>query len=464
MSEVLEGVLKEFEEIASIPRPSKCESEVADYLVGRLEALGAEVVIDKMGNLIAEIAAPSQEGKPLFALQAHMDMVCVSDGTRPYDPLTDGIELLRDGDYLKAKGTSLGADDGIGIAIILYILANKDKEQINTPLRVIFTVDEEAGMSGASELAAKHLSDIKYLINVDSENVDELVTGSAGSLKFEFKRDIQRTAPTKARALKIKIGGLKGGHSGEAIGVPHANAIKALARFLKRLNCEVASIDGGRAMNVIPSEAEALVMVDGEDLNGALKSFEEEIRNGFEESGAEFSTLNEVDPPESVFTAETTEALLSLIEHLEDGLHDERTSANIGVLRTSAKDIRLEYMPRFHSEVGREVMETIAHTAAEKSGFQADAGDPTPPWDSEKNYLAECMKSIAREQGRELTERVIHGGLECSYFSVKNPSLEIVSVGTTNLDIHSPKERLLLSSVEPTVKLIQETLRQGVSE
>ena len=464
MSEILEGVLKEFEKIASIPRSSKCESAVADYLVGRLEALGAEVMIDKTGNVIAETAASSQEGEPLFALQAHMDMVCVSDGSRAYNPLTDGIELVRSGKYLKAKGTSLGADDGIGIAIILYILEHAEKEQIHTPLKVILTVDEEGGMSGARELSEKHLTDLKYLINIDSENVDELVTGSAGSLRIEFKRKAKMTTSTKPRAFKLKISGLKGGHSGEAIGIPHANAIKVLANVLRRLNCEVASVKGGRAMNVIPSEAEAVVKLDPEDWGNILKAFQDEIRSDFAEDSVNIKTSNVVEPPESVFTSESTQALLELIDQLEDGVHDPETSANIGVLRASSKGIRIEYMPRFHSEAGREAMEKIALTAAERNNFEVKMGEATPPWKSGKNRLAECMKSIARQQGRELTERVIHGGLECSYFSVKNPSLEIVSIGTTNLDIHSPKERLLLSSVEPTVKLIAETLRRGVSE
>ena len=461
MTDVLEGVLKEFAQIASIPRPSKCEEAVADYLIGRLEALGAEVVTDRSGNLIAEIAAPSQEGKPLFALQAHMDMVCVSDGTRPYNPLTDGIELVRDDDYLKANGTSLGADDGIGVAIILYVLEHRASEGITSPLRIIFTVDEEAGMSGARDLNEEHLSDIKYLINVDSENADELVIGSAGSMRIELNSKMNRTAPAKSTGYKLKISGLKGGHSGEAIGTPHANAIKVLAEALKRLNCEVASVRGGRAMNVIPSEAEAVIVLNEDHDFTPCKSLEDEVRKASDEGGVNIS-LVQSERPNQVYTAEAAESLIKLIESLKDGLYDKETSANIGILETFEEGVRLEYMPRFHSEAGRKVMETSARAAAEQSGFTATFGDTTPPWKSERNRLAECMHSIAREQGRELTERVIHGGLECSYFSVKNPSLEIVSIGTTNLDIHSPKERLLLSSVEPTVRLIQETLRRGV--
>ena len=188
MSKILEEVLKEFERIAAIPRPSKHEGTVADYLVDRLKALGAKVEKDETGNVIAEIAAPSSEGKPQFVLQAHMDMVCVSDGKKPYNPLTDSIKLVRKGKYLKADGTSLGADDGIGIAIILYLLENRAKEGITLPLKVIFTVDEEVGMTGASKLDEKHLNGAKYLLNIDSENAEELVIGSAGSMRIEFKR------------------------------------------------------------------------------------------------------------------------------------------------------------------------------------------------------------------------------------------------------------------------------------
>ena len=463
MSKILEEVLKEFERIAAIPRPSKHEGTVADYLVDRLKALGAKVEKDETGNVIAEIAAPSSEGKPQFVLQAHMDMVCVSDGKKPYNPLTDSIKLVRKGKYLRAEGTSLGADDGIGIAIILYLLENRAKEGITLPLKVIFTVDEEVGMTGASNLDEKHLNGAKYLLNIDSENAEELVIGSAGSMRIEFKRQAKPTTPTKSEAVKLRIAGFKGGHSGEAIGIPHANAIKVLAKSLRLLDCEVARIKGGRAMNVIPSEAEAVIMLDHKELPKITDVTAEVYKTSREldENDMSVSMENILNLPKQVFTAESTQALLKLIEMLEDGVHDSETSANIGVLKATSKGMMIEYMPRFHSETGYEVMKSSAIKAAEESGFKIDIGHITPPWKSENNDLADRMKAIAHEQGRELTKRVIHGGLECSYFSVKNPSLEIVSIGTTNLDIHSPKEKLLLSSVEPTVQLILETLRRG---
>ena len=458
MNNILEGVLKEFSKLAMIPRPSKHETKVANYLLNRLEELGISAEIDETGNVIGKVAATAGfEAVPLFVLQAHMDMVCVSDSTKPdYNPLTDSIELIRDKEYLRANGTSLGADDGIGIAIILYLLKNCKE---HGALKLIFTVDEEAGMSGACGLNAKYLTDAKYLINIDSENVNELVTGCAGNLRVDFKRAVNRVKPLQQQGYKIKISGLKGGHSGEAIGIKHANAIKVLAQLMNELKCEIASVNGGRAMNVIPSEAEA-VIISNANVEETCRKVSEHICENFEESNI-IINAEKITLPENVLSAKDTKAILNLIENLHDGIYDSETSANIGVLSTVEDHIKVEYMPRFHSDNGYETMKKFALEAAQKSEFEAVANKPSPAWKSNKNSLATYMKKIAHQQGREMTQHVIHGGLECSYFSEKNPNLEIVSIGTTNLDIHSPKERLLLSSIEPTVQLVAATLKEA---
>ncbi|MBR1728978.1 MAG: beta-Ala-His dipeptidase [Selenomonadaceae bacterium] len=451
---ILDSVLSEFEKISVIPRPSKYESKVAKYLVERLNELGVKAEIDEVGNVIGEVAASKDfENKPVVILQAHMDMVCVSDSSKNFDPLTDGIEIIREGEYLKAKGTSLGADDGIGIAIILHILANHSK---HSRLRVIFTVDEETGMSGARGLNKKCL-DADYLINIDSENVDELVVGSAGSMRIELKQTIDFVKPAMKNAFEVKISGLKGGHSGEAIGINHANAIKVLGEILSKLDCEIASVEGGRAMNVIPSEASAYMLVDTQNFNEISEKFLSTIRKQYDETNAQIE-FKSVDKTEQVFSRSNFESFLKVISELEDGLHDSETSANIGVLKVEDSTVKIEYMPRFHSDHGREFMSEVAKSAAKVSNYEINFGETSPAWKSEKFDLAEKMIEIASQQGRQIKQRVIHGGLECSYFSAKNPNLEIVSIGTTNLDIHSPKERLLLSSVEPTVNLVMETL------
>ena len=452
---ILEKVLKEFEKIAAIPRPSHREGRVADYLADRLTELGMKVEVDEVGNVIANEAAVPVQGEPLFVLQAHMDMVCVSDGSVEYNPLTDGIKLRREGEYLKAVGTSLGADDGMGIAIILYLL---EEHEFSTKVRVIFTVDEESGMSGARGLDEKYLKDATYVINVDSENADEVVIGCAGSMRVGLNRQVKWTAPTMKESLKVKISGLKGGHSGEAIGIKHSNAIKIAGEILKRLNCEIACIEGGRALNVISSEAEAVVVTDRSDVDEVCKAIEGRIRADYEEPKA-LIEAEKIEFPEKVMSVQEVESLCKLIEKLKDGVYDREASANIGTLKTTEEGVKLEYMPRFHSESGRQIMEKIALEASQAGGFNINFGETSPAWKSEKDRLLKCALEVARKQGRELKVKVIHGGLECSHFMEKNPKLEIISLGTTNLDIHSPKERLLLSSVEPTVMLILGVLR-----
>ena len=457
LSEILESVLSEFKKISEIPRPSKYEGKIAEWLKKRLDELGGEAVIDDTGNVICEFAAtPKMEDKPLFVLQAHMDMVCVSDGSIKYNPLTDSIQLVREGEYLKARGTSLGADDGIGIAIILYILKSK---KLHPPLRIIFTVDEETGMSGACGLSDKYLNDVKYVINIDSENVEDVVVGCAGSMRIEFNRKVKWIAPSMKKGWMLKVKGLKGGHSGEAIGILHANAIKVLAEVLKTINCEIAYINGGRAMNVIPSEAEAYIATNIENVPQICK----EVETAIQEKNDEPYLLIEVEKkelPKQIINAEEVSKILKLIESLYDGVYNEDTSANIGTIKMTEEGVKIDYMPRFHSSEGQQIMKDAAKRASRENSFNINIGETSQAWKSEKNRLLECTLEMARRQGRELNVRVIHGGLECSHFIEKNPKLEIVSLGTTNLDIHSPKERLLLSSVEPTVELILDVLRE----
>ncbi|MBR1398027.1 MAG: beta-Ala-His dipeptidase [Selenomonadaceae bacterium] len=455
MNNILTEVLNEFEQIARIPRPSKHEDKIANYLVGRLISIGAEAFCDSVGNVIAEIEpTPGLEDKPVIIMQAHMDMVCVNSNERSdYNPMTDEINLIKDEHYLRAVGTSLGADDGMGIAIILYILQN---QQEHGRQRVIFTVDEEVGMSGAAGLDKKYL-DGNYLINIDSENADELVIGCAGSLKIELSRNIEWTKPELKSAYKINVTGLKGGHSGEVIHIKHTNAIKVMAQVIEQLNCEVASISGGRAMNVIPSECEAVIITDSDNVNEICDKAATAIKSHYDEPNIKIKAVS-TDMPNKVISDKDKDSLLDVAGFLMDGLYDDETSANIGTIQIIEDKIHLQYMPRFHTKHGQSVMGHMAAEAARRSGYDINIHKPSPAWHSESNSLSQLMTDIGLKQGRQLTERIIHGGLECSFFSQKNPELTIISIGTTNIDIHSPKERLLLSSVEPTVNLLMETL------
>lgn len=468
---MLEKVLEEFKNLAAIPRPSKHEQKISNFLRDYLNSYGFEVVQDSVNNIIAEIPATvGRENAPRTILQAHMDMVCVAEKNYPYNPLTDAIKLVRTPDFLTAEGTSLGADDGMGIAEILYLAKNQQTFP-HGALRIIFTVDEEQGMSGAMNLAEKYL-DAQFFINCDSENYAEIVAGSAGSIRVDFSRRINYAAPNFPNAFKIKLSGLHGGHSGIDIQKDYANAIKIAAKFLNRLakrsNIQLSHFDGGAAENVIPSESEILIATDLplEKISAYADDFQQIYRDAEPNFKIEVA---QVELPEKIFSTPDFENLIALILTLHSGVYSFAnnmpvTSANIGVIRT-AETVELKILARSNvSSLLQNFNDTFAQVA-KLSGFEVNFGTPTPVWNlNPQSRLVKTMAEIFQRQNNFAPKvRTIHAGLECSFFAVKNPKLDIVSIGTTNEFIHSPKERLHLKTVEPQVRLIIETL-QKISE
>lgn len=478
--EIIAGVLAEFEPLAAIPRPSHHEKAVSDYLKGVFEALGCKVVQDKVYNIIAE--QPGTEGyedAPRTILQAHMDMVCVAEEGVEYDPLRDSIRLLRQGDKLTAEGTSLGADDGVGIATIIYLMKHSKK---HGPLRAIITVDEEDGMSGAQALEAEHLQEAQYMINCDSEDWDLLTVGSAGSADISFSKTyVPELAKKEQPVYKLCITGLQGGHSGEEINSGAANAIQVLGYMLQRIQAkgvelQLRHIQGGRARNVIPSSAVAVFNTAAKE--DMLQRLVAESKAAFDrsyggvETGAEFS-LSKTEATSSVAISEAdVKDLLRLLVLLPNGVSAMSTlcpglvqsSANIGVLTTdvATQKLSLSYMPRSAVDTKLQEYQVIAQNLSEVTGFQVHLGTVSPGWAERKDSrLAALMGEIFAAQNQQpMRVATIHAGLECSWHLQKNPELDVVSIGTNNNDIHSPKETLELWTIPPQVRLIEETLRR----
>lgn len=472
--DILEEVLEEFGRLAAIPRKSGHEKAVSDFLTGYLKEMGLSVVQDEVFNIIADLAAsPGCENAPLTILQGHMDMVCVAEKGYAYDPLKDPIKLKRTEEYLEAEGTSLGADDGIGLAEILYLLKH---QEIHGPLRAIFTVDEEVGMTGACHLDKKYLEDGNFLINCDSENYDVLTVGCAGSASLDFSRRMKETAPQGSRGWHLEIGGLKGGHSGERIGDGRGNAIRSLAAAISALQergvLELAFIEGGKASNVIPSTAKALIVTDlsEDELNDTLREQEKRFRQMYGPADEAHFSLEEAELPEKVFAQEDTMRLLRLIRIIHVGVYAMNqisptlveTSANLGIIRTEGGTVSLDVMPRSDCDGKLEEFCRMGEDWGSLSGFEVKAGMKSPGWAERKDSpLTRLMTGIFQEQnGKPMRVETIHAGVECGWHFRKNPSLDIVSVGVTTLEIHSPRERLVLSTVEPQVRLISETLRK----
>ena len=473
--EILDGVLEEFQKLAAIPRKSGEEKRVSDFLKTYLTEQGFHVVQDEVNNIIADApATPGFEQAPRTILQGHMDMVCVAEDGYDYDPLRDPIKLVRSEKYLEAEGTSLGADDGIGVAEGLYLLKHaKD----HGPLRLIVTVDEERGMTGAIHLAPKYLQDAKFLINCDSEYYDELTVGSAGSVDLTFRRALKYEAAPEGKAYRLSVGGLLGGHSGERIGDGRGNALRTLAFLLQALSRQgriaLADFHGGKAHNAIPDTAEAcfLTQIPREEISQILTAEKEKFLAiyGAVDPSVEF-VLQETEAPERVLIPGDAQRLLRLLLLLHTGVFAMstvipnlvETSANLGVVRMEDDVVSVEYFPRSAVDGKLDEFAAEARILGDLVGFEAVVGTKSPGWkENKKSVLAKMMAEVFEEQnGKPMKVETIHAGLECGWHFGKNPQLDMVSIGVTTQDIHSPNERLVLATVEPQVRLIEEALRR----
>ena len=473
MIKILEGVLEEFAKLAAIPRPSKHEEQVSNFLKRFFEEHGFKVVQDAFKNIIAEIpASVGKENAPLTILQAHMDMVCVAAAGYKFNPLTDPIKLIRGEKFLEAEGTSLGADDGIGIAEIIYLVKNRDAFK-HGRLRIIFTVDEEQGMSGAINLDEKFLADADYLINCDSQKFGELVAGSAGCVHVTFWRELHFVRPdTKLpNSVGVKIGGLRGGHSGEEISSGRINAIKVFAAIMRQIikcgsKIRLATLSGGKAFNVIPDSAEFTFATDlkAEDVQKICAEFERKLKKVYTTEPNLKIEARIVHRPEKVLHIKDFDSLLNLMTMIHSGVYlmnpeqpaQVLASANLGVIRIDNDIIELKLLPRANAdELIEEFIEGLGQTAR-LCGFEVEFSTPTPAWNFNPNSkLLKFAEEIFTAQNNYAPEvKAIHVGLETSFFAKKNPALNIISIGTTNENIHSPNERLHLETVAPHVKLI----------
>ena len=461
---IIDDVLLEFTAISQIPRPSKCEQAISDYLKGVFENLGATTIQDSSNNLIADLpSTPGLEELPIIAFQAHMDMVCIGDGSTEYNPKTDAISLLRDDSTLTANGTSLGADDGIGIAMIIYLFKNLAQ---HGRLRAIITTDEEAGMSGANNLAAEYVADVKYLINCDSEEYDVVTIGCAGSAPMKFTKELVRENATTA-ALKIELFGFAGGHSGIDIGKSRANAIKLIANFLlylreQGLTYRLSSITGGRVPNAIAATAAAIITT-----SLPPSTIEEYLQDYLAETSVTYREEHAIDyrlreEKAAPLSQECENSILTLITTLPSGVlglnaaNTVETSANLGLVVNTENSISLDYLPR--SSFDSKLLEIIRinKLLAASLGFKLAITEPSPGWkENIDSVLLPLMTDIFYQQnGIPMQVENIHAGLECGYLARKNPNLDIVSIGPTVLDIHTPDETLILETIPVQINLL----------
>lgn len=468
--DVLKGLKPErvwhwFGEIMQIPRPSKHEERISKWLVQWGKDHGLETKSDKLGNvLIRKPASKGYEKSPWVALQAHMDMVCEKNSTKKFDFMKDAIQPVLDGGWLTADGTTLGADDGIGVAAILAIL--EDKNLQHPALEALITVDEETGLTGANGLSKSWLKS-EVLLNFDDEDEGEYCIGCAGGIDTVAEMDYKLVAaPKGCKAFIVKVSGLVGGHSGDDINRGRANANKLLNRILwegtHRHGMRLATIDGGNLRNAIAREAEALVCVP-EDKVRAFKTMVTKMGKAmvFEfrstEPGMEFE-LRDAEMPKKVVDADTQERLVNLVYACAHGVlamsreieNFVETSTNLASIKMDKGFIRIATSQRSSVESAKLAAAAKLEATFRLAGCRVKHSDGYPGWtpNPDSRVLKVGVDVYKKMYGKEPVVRAIHAGLECGLIGEKYPQMDMISYGPTLRGVHSPDERIEIKTVE----------------
>lgn len=471
-------VWEQFEAITRVPRPSKKEEKIIEYLVNFAIAHGIEYQKDQIGNVVMRKAATAgYEDRPCVILQSHMDMVCEKLPEVNFDFDNDPIQTKIVDGWVMAEGTTLGADCGIGMAAALAILLDTDSE--HSPIEALFTVDEETGLTGAFNLGEGMLSG-KYLINLDSEDEGEIFIGCAGGVDTVayFKAEYE-PAPVEYDYYRLSISGLMGGHSGDDINKGRANSNKLLARILleahEDYNARVSYMDGGNLRNAIPRDAYAVFGVD----RPSSQSFKQRFEAWATEVKAEFTltepqmqiSLCSEPKPERVLKLELQQNLLHALVGVVNGVISMsqaveglvETSTNLASVKFGDNDeIIVTTSQRSSVESAKLYAKKMVESTLLLAGAEVKHSDGYPGWAPNPNsqllrHSVECYKDLF---GTEPKVKAVHAGLECGLFLEKYPDLEMVSFGPTLRGVHSPEERLEIATVDKFWILLKELLKR----
>ena len=465
-------VFEQFAEINKIPRPSKHEEKMIDYLKEFAEKRNLKHEVDETGNvIIRKPATKGHENAPMVSLQSHMDMVCDKLVDVDINFQTDAIQTYVDGEWLTAKGTTLGADDGIGCAIELAILDSDDIE--HGPIECVFTRDEETSLTGAMGMKAGFMKG-DMLINLDSEDEGQIFISCAGgkttSAKFTFTRE---QAPEGYFFLQASIKGLKGGHSGDDINKKRANAIKILTRFLykeqEKMDLRLASFNSGKLHNAIPRDGVIVFAVPASEKETVRVDWNVFTANVEEEYHVSDTTMEfnlESAEATAVIEKGVSHRFILAMQAVDNGVfamcQDEalaymvETSNNVASVATSENEINIVTSQRSNVMSNLENETNTVKAAFELAGAEIKMSDGYPAWkmnpDSKLTKVA--VESYKKLFGKEPIVKGIHAGLECGLFSERYPNLDMVSFGPTLRDVHTPDERLYI----PTVQMVWDHL------
>ena len=483
MERVLKGLKPEavwgyFEEICQVPRPSKKEEKIGAWLMDFARRHDLEARQDEAGNvLMTKPATPGREGVPTVVLQAHMDMVCEKNSDTPHDFDKDPIQPYIDGEWVKAKGTTLGADDGIGMAAALAVLTSEDIR--HGRVECLFTVDEETGLTGAFALQPGFFTG-KMLLNLDSEDEGEMFIGCAGGIDtvVRFPYTAQATPPHKF-AVRVAVKGLQGGHSGDDINKGRGNAIKILNRFLWEMNNKygilLASFEGGNLRNAIAREASAVLVFDEalkETMRVAFNVYAGEMERVWKvtEPGIRLE-MESVEVPCEVMEAGCASRLLNALYACPHGVFSMsyrmpgmvETSTNLAAVKfVEGNTVLITTSQR--SDVDSEKMNIaqMVASAFRLAGASVEHGEGYPGWapNPDSPILKIAVESYESLFGQKPVVRSIHAGLECGLFLEKYPGMDMISFGPTLRGVHSPDEKVNIATVEKWWKHLVDILER----
>ena len=470
-----ECIWRNFDALTQVPRPSGHLEKVQNFLLDFAAQAGVEAFKDPAGNIVMrKPATPGMENRKGVILQAHMDMVPQKTKESTHNFETDPIQTYIDGDWVKARGTTLGSDNGVGVAAIMAVM--EDKTLTHGPVEALITADEETGMYGANDLPEGELQG-DILLNLDSETWGKFVIGSAGGLDITATLDYKEAAAeTGTAAIKVTLKGLKGGHSGLEIHEGRANANKLMARYVRdaitTCGTRLASWHGGNMRNAIPFECEAVLTLPKDSLDDARRLCDD-YRATFEheyagiESGIIF-TAAETDAPAAIVPEEIQDNLLDAIYACHNGVLRMipaipavvETSSNLAIIDITGSRAEVKILARSSSESMKRYLANTLQSCFCMAGMKVALSGGYSGWDP--NTDSEILKLLEREYrelfGEEAEEKVDHAGLECSVILGKYPHLDIVSLGPTLRSPHTTGERCYIPTMEPFWQLLKKTL------
>lgn len=464
-----------FNEITQIPRPSKREERMIAFIELFAQRYNLKYKKDNVGNIVIyKSAIGSGKGKPTIILQSHMDMVCEKNSEVNFDFMNDAIQTYIDNGWVRAKGTTLGSDDGIGLAMELAILASDTIEHPN--IEALFTIDEETGLTGAYNLSSNMLTG-KYLINLDSEDEGEVFIGCAGGIdtiaRFEYKKE---SLPKEYIWLRIDITGLQGGHSGSDINKGRANANKILTRLLihgeREYRLRMSLFDGGNLRNAIPREAYAIIGIPEKNANKFeiyCLEFSSFINKEFTNRDIIKVDIKKCQKPEFIFDLKTQNNLLRSIQGVPNGVIEMNsdipdlveTSSNLASVKREKNSIVVISSQRSSVSSAKSDIAGSVESIFLLAGADVSHSDGYPGWipDTQSQLLDIAKSSYKKLFKIEPAVKAIHAGLECGLFLSKYPDLDMISIGPTIKAAHSPDEKLEIDSVNKFWLFLLELLK-----